>query len=136
MTGLPNLKRLCISQGSLESAEGIISLANLETLLLAGVRGTPDLTAICDHPKLENLLVESMRTLKNWSFLEKKPNWKSISLEIAESVEFAREIPGLQEFYCGKVLTQPSLGTKTKKYFFFPDGARPALGAFYESLID
>lgn len=136
LTGLPKLRRLCLSQGSLQSAKGITTLTQLTTLHLAQVRGNPDLSAVCEHPRLENLMIEAMRTNKDWDFLAKKSNWKSISLEIAESVEFAREIPDLQEFYCSKVLTQPSFGNKAKTYFFFPDGTRPALRAFYESLID
>lgn len=136
LTGLPKLRRLCLSQGSLQSAKGITTLTQLKTLHLAQVRGNPDLSAVCEHPGLENLMIEAMRTNKDWDFLAKKSNWKAISLEIAESVEFAREIPGLQEFYCSKVLTQPSFGNKAKTYFFSPDGTRPALRAFYESLID
>lgn len=136
LTGLPKLRRLCLSQGSLQSAKGITTLTQLETLHLAQVRGNPDLSAVCEHPGLENLMIEAMRTNKDWDFLAKKSNWKAISLEIAESVEFAREIPGLQEFYCSKVLTQPSFGNKAKTYFFSPDGTRPAFRAFYESLID
>jgi hypothetical protein len=101
---LTAVRRLCLVDGSLQSLSGLGEIPSLETLHCVRTRRLEDLIALNKAKRLVNIKFESFRKVKEWSFLAQSTKWRSISVEIANSIEFIERLPHLTFFYCGEVL--------------------------------
>ncbi len=101
---LTALRRLCLVDGSLQSLNGLEEIPALETLHCVRTRRLSDLSALNKSKRLVNIKFESFRKVTDWSALAHSSKWRSISVEIADSIGFIESLPHLTFFYCGEVL--------------------------------
>jgi hypothetical protein len=108
-----SLIKLTLANGKFTNLDGIENFNHLKTLNLTNCRRLSDATSILNSKSLENLKVEMVTKIKNWDFLAKNKNLRCVSLETAESIEFFRDLPNIDFFFCKKVLDR-----KNKSFLF------------------
>jgi hypothetical protein len=112
--GLINLRRLRLTNGKMKSLDGLESLPQLETLFIAAnASKLTDVNAIIRSKNLKNIMFESLRKIQQWDFLKSKNDLQCICLDTAESVDFMKDFPNLEFFFCKKVLDK-----KSKSFLF------------------
>jgi len=117
------LKRLCVSQSSIKSLNGISQMESLETLHIVATKSLYDVDELFHVKKLKNI----NRKISDWSFLAQKEDWNAICVDVAENIDFLQKLPNIKHFYCEKVLNADD---KSEKWFRLGDGAR----IFYDIL--
>ncbi|WP_152601927.1 hypothetical protein [Burkholderia paludis] len=100
LAGLNKLKRLCLVEGGVRSLHGIERLSHLAIVHVVSCRRLADVSALLEAKSIEHIMFEKFRGIKNWSFLSKKINLKTVWLEVAESIDFIRHLPNLTYFRC------------------------------------
>lgn len=113
LNGLTGLVRLKLIKGKMKSLRGIEQLPNLETLCISTAAKLTDVQPLLAAPKLVNVLFESYKKVTDWSFFGTKPTWNAISLGLADSLDFMRDLPQLQFLYCKNVVDREG-----KKFLF------------------
>lgn len=113
LSGLTGLVRLKLIKGKMKSLRGIEQLPNLETLSISTAATLTDPHPLLAAPKLVNVLFESYKKVTDWSFLGTKPTLNAISLGLADSLNFMRDLPQLKFLYCKNVVDREG-----KKFLF------------------
>lgn len=109
-----NLERLRLDDhGEMVNLNGLEKLTKLKTLHIACPKKLSNVNAIMQSSSIENLLIEVFTKIKDWDFLGANSNFRCISLDTANSIDFMKELKNIEYFFCKKVLDRGN-----KSYLF------------------
>lgn len=104
LKGLSSLRRLKIEHGTMKSLDGIEHLQSLETLIISGSTSLSDIDAILLSKNLKNVMFEGCKKIKEWDILGKKKDLLSVYIDTATSIDFMKNLPNLDYFFCKKAM--------------------------------
>jgi hypothetical protein len=103
LRGLTNLRRLKVFGGKVKSLDGLELLPNLETVHISAASKLLDVDAVLKSKSIKNIMFEKYKKITNWEFLKNKKDFRSIALDTAESIDFMKDFPDLDFFFCKTV---------------------------------
>ncbi|GKT27040.1 hypothetical protein [Acidovorax sp. SUPP3334] len=107
LAAFTRLERLRLDDhGKMASLDGLEKLPKLKTLHVASPIKLKNVDAIIRSSSIENIMFEDYKKIKDWEFLAAKKEFRCISLDTANSVDFISEFEMLEYFFCKKVINR------------------------------
>jgi hypothetical protein len=120
LASLKNIRRLCLVECDLTSLDGIETFPCLTTLHVVACNKLSKIQSLLQSNSIQYIMFEKFKKIKNWDVLAQKKNLKSIWLEIANDVNFVRELPNLEYFKCLRISNGDESPIKERRLINLP----------------
>lgn len=121
-----SIERLGVVNSRIKSLDGLEALPNLTMLLINKARSLSDLSSILRMPRLEHVWFGSGIKNRDWNFLTRMPQLKSLHVEVADDISFIHALPNLEFF----TLTKGNSNERTQSFLSHPGIARATTKPF------